>query len=259
MDDQRYLSEILKYIDGKTEWQTDIVIREATLSLILNGIKITELACLDEKHLELGVGFLYSEGLLNNSNQIKDIFLCDQRVRLEIKADIEESSIIEYLGSIEKTTGCGGGISGRITSPGKTSFRKRPLSLSLIPELMIEFQKLSSLFYQTGGVHSAGLVSDNQIIEFAEDIGRHNAVDKVIGSAIINHKLVTNLTLLTSGRISSEIVQKGIRSSIPMIISQAAPTSRAINLAWYHGIYLIGFARGKRFNIYTGLNEIQQD
>jgi FdhD protein len=224
----------------------------------LNDINITTIACLDDKLKDLGIGFLSTEGILRNLDEVEKIELCNKRTRLDIKTTHDNSEILKYLQTVEKTTGCGGGISGSTIISGSSHFIVLPLSLSSIPDLMVKFQGLSTLFIQTGGVHSAALVKDDEINFFAEDIGRHNAVDKVIGSAFLGGRNIKEFYLLTSGRISSEIVRKAIRLDIPLILSQAAPTSRAISLAWQYGVYLIGFARGRRFNIYTGIHQVEK-
>ncbi len=256
MDDQRLLVEIIKYVKGQTSFETDIVIKETTLSLIVNRVKIISIACLDDKLKELGTGYLLSEGLVTDISGIRESRLCERRTRLEIEADLPESAIRQYLATSESTTGCGGGISGSLNSFSTNSFSGIPLKLVDIPELMKKFQHSSVLFKQTGGVHSAALILPGKISFFAEDIGRHNAVDKVIGEALLRKEKIEEYSLMISGRISSEIVRKAARLKIPLILSQAAPTSRAISIAWRQGIYLIGFARGNKYNIYTGLKEI---
>jgi FdhD protein len=120
-----------------------------------------------------------------------------------------------------------------------------------IQALLKKFRSISELFMQTGGVHSAALADQERIHLFAEDIGRHNAVDKIIGKAFLAGIPVADKILLSSGRISGEIMTKVIRNRIPIMISRTAPTCMSITYAEDHGITLIGFARGNRMNIYT--------
>jgi FdhD protein len=120
-----------------------------------------------------------------------------------------------------------------------------------IQALLKKFRSISELFMQTGGVHSAALADQKRIHLFAEDIGRHNAVDKIIGKAFLAGIPVADKILLSSGRISGEIMTKVIRNRIPIMISRTAPTCMSITYAEDHGITLIGFARGNRMNIYT--------
>ncbi len=127
---------------------------------------------------------------------------------------------------------------------------------------MKEFQSISEIFNLTGGVHSSALVHEEKIIAFMEDIGRHNAIDKVIGCMLINNHTkseFSNKILLTSGRISSEILNKIIMSKIPVVISRSAPTDRAIEICRQKNITLVGFARANKMNIYSGNNRIILD
>ena len=117
--------------------------------------------------------------------------------------------------------------------------------------LFKDFQKKSELYKSTGCIHCAALADSENIIFLAEDIGRHNAVDKVIGYALLNEITLRNKVLLISGRISSEMVLKAGKWKIPVIVSRSAPTSLAITLAEKIGLTVIGFLRGKRCNIYT--------
>ena len=122
--------------------------------------------------------------------------------------------------------------------------------------MMNHFQKESGKYLNTGCTHSAAIAGSESIIVFREDIGRHNAVDKVIGDRLINHDSLEGAILLSSGRISSEIVLKVQRGRIPVIISISAPTDRAIIKCREANITLVGFARGRRMNVYSGERRI---
>jgi len=126
-------------------------------------------------------------------------------------------------------------------------------------EVLIKFSKSSELFTETGGVHSAAISDGKEILVFREDIGRHNAVDKVIGSLVLAGITLSDKILLTSGRISSEIITKVIYAGVPVIISKSAPTQKAIEYAIKENITLIGFARGNSFNIYSNSHRISFD
>ena len=135
---------------------------------------------------------------------------------------------------------------------------KKPIVINhkKILNLINSFSKKSELFLTTGGVHSSALCSENEIIYFEEDIGRHNAVDKIIGRALINGLNFSDKLVLTTGRVSSEILVKIAKHNIPILVSRSAPTSNAINIAKEKNISLIGFARGNRMNIYNHFKEI---
>ena len=108
----------------------------------------------------------------------------------------------------------------------------------------------SQTFKQTGGVHSAGLADNQQLLFRFEDIGRHNAVDKVIGQAFLQQIDLSDKCLLLSGRIAAEILIKAARNGIPFLLSRSAPTLKAVEMAEEIGLTVIGFARGQRFNLY---------
>ncbi|ODA43390.1 Formate dehydrogenase chain D [Thermodesulfovibrio sp. N1] len=123
--------------------------------------------------------------------------------------------------------------------------------------LFKDFQTNSLLFKKTGCIHAAGLADENNILFIAEDVGRHNAVDKVIGWALLNKISFKRKIMLVSGRISSEMVLKTAKWKIPMIVSRTAPTSLAVELADKVNLTIIGFLRGNRFNIYTSPERIK--
>ena len=125
-----------------------------------------------------------------------------------------------------------------------------------ILSLMNDFRNMSKNFLLTGGVHSAAIADPENIIIFREDIGRHNAIDKIIGHVVLSNKSFNKKIIITSGRISSEILLKVLKCEIPVIVSKSAPTNRAIEICRETGITLIGFARGNRMNIYSGEQRI---
>jgi len=156
------------------------------------------------------------------------------------------------------TTGCGKGTS-MYHYHGK---RKMILShlevpIDVLSNGLKEMQSKSELYQTTGGVHSSALMhKSGEIIVFREDVGRHNAADKILGFCINKNITMEDKIFLTSGRISSEIVGKVAHMQIPILISRAAPTSLAIDIAEELGLTVLGFVRGKRANIYTNAQRI---
>ncbi len=120
-----------------------------------------------------------------------------------------------------------------------------------ISAFMEELRKRSQIHRRTGGVHAAALAAVSGLLVFREDIGRHNAVDKVIGACLLQGVPFADKILLSSGRLSSEIVHKADRCGLPIVVSRGAPTDRSVALARERGITLIGFARGDRMNLYS--------
>jgi len=148
-------------------------------------------------------------------------------------------------------SGCGGsllfGPTGLI-APLRSDLRISP---ETVFRLIKDFQSRAVIFKETGGTHCAALARSAEILYFAEDIGRHNAVDKVIGQALLDGIELEDKVLLLSGRIAYDISVKAARGGIPICISRAAPTSAALEFGERTGLSIIGFVRGKRLNIYT--------
>ena len=131
------------------------------------------------------------------------------------------------------------------------------VSAQSIIQLTNEVQSMSDLFRSTGGAHAAALCEGDRVLVFKEDIGRHNAVDKVFGECLIKDVETDGKIFLTSGRISSEILLKTVRRGIAIVASRSAPTSLAVQFAEKAGIALVGFVRGRRMNIYSNAYRIE--
>lgn len=232
----------------------ELVVREIPFTIILNGKELVTLLCTPSGLTNLAIGFLISEGLLNRKEAIKEMTLNEKGWYIQINAD-ENAIDFEVLSSRRLiTSGCAGAASFYRSQDvrGIASINSSSqVSRDQVFSLMKEFQQKSSLFRRTGGVHSCALATSEKIEIFAEDIGRHNAVDKVFGECFLKEIQTQNKALLTSGRVSSEILIKVARRQVPIIISPAAPTDLAIGLAQKIGLTVIGFVRGKRMNIYS--------
>jgi FdhD protein len=136
---------------------------------------------------------------------------------------------------------------------------KIQISAQDILAMVKEFQQRSEVFKVTGGVHSAALCDTKSILLFNEDIGRHNAIDKIFGECLLKDIMTDDHVVITSGRISSEILLKVAKRNIPILISKSAPTDLGVRLADALGITLLGFVRGKRFNAYTNYSRVVYD
>ena len=233
---------------------TDQVASEIGFSLSVNDIQVVTLLCTPSELDAMAIGFLLSEGLLKNRASLLDVQVDEKKFMVSVTLTDVPEDIDRAFHKKTITSGCGQGI----TFTDAASLKSLPPNRSMLqvsPEniraILKEFRSVSSLFTDTGGVHSAALVDKKNIMLFSEDIGRHNAVDKLLGKAFLAGISLEDKILLSSGRISGEIMTKVIRNRIPVLISRTAPTCMSITLAEDHGVTLIGFARGKRMNIYT--------
>ena len=240
--------------------EEDILIVEYPFTIFINQEEIITLLCSPMDLKELAIGFLFSEGFIDDMSNILDINIDEDKGIIYI--DIKNRKILaeKLQGKRTITAGCGKGtMFYNVLDSFKSKKIESPLEIKIdeIKALVREFNHKSELFLSTGGVHSCGLCTKNDIIFFAEDIGRHNALDKILGSAIIEGIDFEDKLVITSGRISSEMLIKIAKRGIPLIISRSAPTSLAIELAKELNIAVLGFARGESMNIYSGFSSFK--
>lgn len=253
MDPRFKTVEVHRLKPGVSEIIEDPVTCESPITVYFNDRELVTLLCTKEHLDELAIGFLCSEGFLKNQTdllEIKiDVALGSARVASKQPAVIAEHTFLKrYI-----TTGCGKGtsfyhLSDAVYRPMATDFK---ITSGEIFELIVQAQRKSELFKTTGGVHSSAVCTKNEIIYFREDIGRHNTVDKLVGRCFLDEVDLADKILLTTGRISSEILVKVAKMNIPLIASRSAPTDLAIEHATAMGITLVAFVRNQRMNVYT--------
>ena len=191
---------------------------------------------------------------MRSKDEIKKIMVDDRRgvVRVETGEDKEPTG--EPLFKRLITSGCGRGASfySAADVQGQVKVESQiGISALEVFALVKKFQHRSQIYRITGGVHSAALCDTRSILVFNEDIGRHNAIDKIFGQCLLEDIPTDERMIITSGRISSEILLKVAKRNIPVIISKSAPTDLAVKLANDLGVTLIGFVRGERMNVYA--------
>ncbi len=239
----------------------DIVAREFPLTIILNNQELVTLLCSPKDLKYLAIGFLFSEGLLKGKDEIKKIIVDEQRGVVRVETE-DKSPADELIFKRLITSGCGRGASFYSAADVQNQTKiesQTQMSTQEVLSLVRGFQHRSQIYRATGGVHSAALCDTKSILVFSEDIGRHNAIDKIFGECILEDILTEGRIVITSGRISSEILLKVAKGKIPIIISKSAPTDLGVKLANDLGISLLGFVRGKRINAYTHDWRISQD
>ena len=232
----------------------DVVVREFSLTIILNNQELVTLLCSPISLKYLAAGFLLSEGLISSKDDIKKIVVDDQRgmVQVETKRNNRFATEPSFKRLITSGGGRGALFYHAPDAQGQAKVESDiEISAHEVFALMDKFVQYSEVFKATGGVHSAALCSTKDILVFSEDIGRHNAIDKIFGECILKDIPTEGGLIITSGRVSSEILLKVARRNIPLLISKSAPTNLGVSLANDLGITVIGFARGRRMNVYT--------
>ena len=239
--------------EGKSNINATVA-REFPVTIILNNQELVTLLCSPANLKYLAVGFLFSEGLVQSKDEIKKITVDDRRgvVRVETSGGKELSSELIFKRII--SSGCGRGAS--FYSAADTSNQKveseMKISADEVFNLVNEFQHRSNLYPVTHGVHSAALCDRKNILVFNEDIGRHNAIDKIFGQCLLEGVPTEDRAIISTGRITSEILYKVTKRGIPIIMSISAPTDLGVRIAEALGITLIASVRGKKMNVYTG-------
>jgi FdhD protein len=219
----------------------------------------------------LAAGFLFSEGVIACREEIRRITYCaDPEIDAEQRYNVVNvelcAATLPALTTLDRhfltTSACG--VCGKASLDalrlrGQTPVPPGPVvSAALITSLPERLRAAQGLFDATGGLHAAGLFDTNgTLLAVREDVGRHNALDKLIGWALMEGNLpLHNCIVLVSGRVSFELVQKCLAAGVPVVCAISAPSSLAASLAAEFNMTLIGFLRGERFNVYTGLERI---
>jgi len=242
--------KIIKKLGSSFEERDDYIAVEKILRVTANGKDIITLHCTPLMIKELVVGIFLTEGIVSEMNPEDMKIEYGDEIRIDIS--VPEHAPKEGL----TTSRCIGGF----TLGEKRKFKKVHydflLDAGTLKRMFEEFQKKSDLFRLTGCFHGAALSDGKRILVFAEDIGRHNAVDKVIGYFLLENIPFRGKVMLVSCRLSSEIVSKCSRWEIPIVASRAAATDLAIEIAEVSGITLVGFVRGDSMNVYTNPQRI---
>ncbi|MFC2059059.1 formate dehydrogenase accessory sulfurtransferase FdhD [Chloroflexota bacterium] len=246
--------DIPHYRFSSDEWQRESgpVPQEMALTIFVNGEELVTVLCTPTKLNCLVVGFLYSEGIITSMRDITTMRVCEDDSLADIKLANSkyEPPTRRTLGS-----GCGGGVSFE-TKLGKVD-SDLVVSPADILSLMKQLQEKAELYRFCGGVHTSALCDARNLLAVAEDIGRHNTLDKIVGECLLTGVPTKDRLLLTTGRISSEMLTKAANMETPIVVSRSSPTERSISLAEELGIALVGYVRGNRLSVYTHKERLQ--
>ncbi|MZQ74636.1 MAG: formate dehydrogenase accessory sulfurtransferase FdhD [Peptoclostridium sp.] len=245
--------DIIKYSDGKLTEEKDEVVAEFWMDLFVDGVKFVRLLCTPESLESLAVGFLKSDGVISSMQDVKDVGVDTQNKAVFVTTLSPEATREKLAGKKVSIVGTSKGIVSDSLYEAIAP-KDRPnleLDIDRILDIVGDFSSRSGLFSATGGAHSCAISDGQRLLDFKEDIGRHNAVDKIVGNCMLRGIDTSDKLLILSGRVSSEMLLKAINAGFYAVISRAAPTDAAIDIAREKGIILCGFARGRKMNIYT--------
>lgn len=263
--------DIARVAGTRVERARDVAAVEEPLEIRLNGASFAVIMRTPGADRELTAGFLLSERIIDGAEGLGVIRHCADPngeaapnvVNAVLDGDAAErvDALLAARRALTATSACG--VCGRRTIDDLTTAVERiraswQVSPRLIDSLPGALRATQNAFAETGGLHAAGLFDRHgRLLDSAEDVGRHNAVDKVIGAQVLTDRLpLDDRLLFVSGRAGYEIVQKALIARIPIVASVSAPSSLAIDLARDAGVTLLGFVRGGTFNIYTGAERI---
>jgi FdhD protein len=219
---------------------------EMELTIYINQQELVTILCTPNKLNFLVLGFLYSEGVISGIGDVDILRVCEE----ESVADVRLSNSEFKLPTQRRiTSGCGGGAA--FQTQGQKVDSDLVVTPTEVLSLMKRLQEQMDLYRLSGGVHTSALADTKNLLVVAEDIGRHNTLDKIQGECLMRGLSTRDLLLLTTGRISSEMLLKAAKVQVPVVVSRHSPTGSAVSLAHDLGIALVGRARGGRLAVYS--------
>ena len=245
---------VIRFSGSEAVELADMVVRELSLTIVLNGTNLVTILCSPIEVEALTAGFLFAQGFIERREDINKLWMdmqsCSVHVETVRPVNIAFKPVLASSGARSLTS---------VDVWKKSSGEQVTVTPSQVFALTEEFVHTSSVFKHTGGVHGAALCDTSSILMFHEDIGRHNAIDKIFGQCLLQGKSPDQHIIITSGRVSSEIVYKVAKGEVPILVSKSAPTDRGVALADGLGITLIGFVRDTRMNVYTNRWRVTPD
>lgn len=243
-----------RYNKGVIESRDIPVAAEVPYTLFVNDREILSIATLPVHLKELCIGFLVSEAVLVRVEEIVDCTVDHANKVILVELDVPD----ERIGKVERkgmlTSGCAGGMVFSVeaeANPSARSSTKFELSGASIVQRMYELDTYQGVYRTTKGVHGASVATRDETLVILEDLGRHNAVDKIVGHCFLNRMRTSDKLLLTTGRITSEVLSKASRGGFPIIASRSSASAMAIRIAGQCSIDIATYVRSSRFNYFS--------
>ncbi|MCX5889011.1 MAG: formate dehydrogenase accessory sulfurtransferase FdhD [Deltaproteobacteria bacterium] len=259
---------IRRYLKGQVTDTSDIVVVEEPLEIRLHGEPFQVLMRLPGLEKELALGFLFTEGIVQKLSEVITIHFCGTATDPTLPPNVVDVNLTETALArrgrrhLEVSYSSCGLCAKEAVSEIVSQVPPVQSDLSVTPPTLLAWmerlQEAQTIYRDTGGTHGVALATPGgDFFCHAEDVGRHNAMDKVIGRALFERRDLTAMVALLSGRISFERALKAIRAGIPILAAVSAPTTMALELARELNLTLVGFVRGQRLNVYTSPERIR--
>jgi len=248
---------VTRYDAGRSTERPDTLAVEEPLEIRVDGTPVSVSMRTPGHDLDLALGFLVTEGIVAKPSDVAAAINCaDNVVDVSLRTPLPDLSPTRNFFTSSSCGMCGKASidAVRTTSAYDVSTDPLVVTAQVLTSLPESLRAAQRVFDRTGGLHAAGLFdAQGQLLCLREDVGRHNAVDKVVGWAVQESRLpLTGTVLQVSGRTSFELVQKAVMGGVPFLAAVSAPSSLAVELADEMGLTLVGFLRGETFNVYTG-------
>ncbi len=247
--------------EGACHERPQWLIKEQPMTLYLNGREMVTLLCAGHHLEELAAGFFYAEGFLERRDDLEqlDVKESEGRVYASIRTDVSLPERLWMKRTV--TSGCG---KGSLFYYSLDALLSRPITSTVaftagqVLDRVEDLKHLSETYRRTHGVHNCAAADGDGILLFRDDIGRHNAVDMIVGHFFLKGLSLEDKMLITTGRLTSEMLIKAAKVRIPVVVSRNTATSLAVELARNLNITLIGYARAGKFTVYSGLERIER-
>jgi FdhD protein len=232
------------------------IVEESRVSIFVNGRELLTVMATPDQQDHLAVGFLFAEGLISRREELLSVDLAPNRTCVDVWLRDEELDLPQRP---TLTSGCGQGLT--FDSPNHLP----PLTSSLrvthgqLADLMRELQDKAQRYHRARGIHAAGLATPSGIVMVSEDVGRHNTLDKLAGRCFLEGIDSADHILLTTGRISSEMMVKVRRMNVPLVASRSSPTDLSVQRAEEWNITVVGYLRPERMQVYTHPERLREE
>jgi FdhD protein len=247
--------EYILYSGGKGTVIEDAVIKEQLICIFVNGKELATFMCSPENPQELALGFLRSEGFIESLEDVD--LITTSRHQTCVDVWLKGNKPFKAPKRRIITSGCGGGVTfddlSRKVTPLNSEVVFQP---DQIFSMMRQLHQAATLYKQVRGVHTSALSDGQQLLVVAEDVGRHNTIDRLWGQAMQQEIETKNRLIITTGRVSSEMLNKAAKMGVPVVASRTSPTSLSVELAQAWNITLLGYVRPPRMRVYTAWHRI---